>query len=163
MYIQASLYHKINLFWVILWVNLPFCVFSHLYKTYFLHTRRSQQNKYLSSVRIFGGVVASSNTQHVFSTVVKLGEAIELAVGKFNGRLIDSIERCVGVIGVVEEWLEQHATTVKVSRTTQVNLLVLWTHLILDVLRKAGVKDGGVRALTEMLTQEPGDMRMRSV
>lgn len=73
---------------------------------------------YLSSVRIFGGVVASSYTQHVFSTVVKLREAIELAVGEVNGRLIDSIERCVGVIGVVEEWLEQYATAFKVSRTT---------------------------------------------
>lgn len=99
---------------------------------------------YLSSIGIFGGVVVSSHAQHVFSTVVKLREAVELAVGEVDGRLVDSVKRCVGVIGAVEERLEQQTAALEVSCATQVHPLVLRTQLILQVSWQTGVEDGRV-------------------
>lgn len=110
---------------------------------------------YLSSIGIFGGVVVSTHAQHIFSTVVELGEAVELAVGEVDGRLVDSVKRGVGVIGAVEERLEQQTAAVEVSSAAQVHPLVLGTHLILKVSWQAGVEDRRVCALSLMLTQEP--------
>lgn len=112
---------------------------------------------HLSSVGIFGGVVVSSHAQYIFSTVIELREAVELAVGEVDGRLVDSIQWCVGVVGAVEEWLEQQMAAVEVSSASQVNSLVLRTHLILEVSWQTGFEDGRVCALSLMLTQQPRD------
>ncbi len=117
----------------------------------------SKMSVHLSSFGIFGGVVVSSDAQHIFSTVVELREAVELAVGEVDGRLVDSVQRCVGVVGAVEERLEQQTAAVEVSSASQVNSLVLRTHLILAVSWQTGVEDGRVCALSLMLTQQPRD------
>lgn len=112
---------------------------------------------HLSSVGIFGGVVVSSHAQHIFSTVVELREAVELAVGEVDGWLVDSVQRGVGVVGAVEERLEQQTAAVEVSSASQVNSLVLRTHLVLEVSWQTGVKNGRVCALSLMLNQQPRD------
>lgn len=112
---------------------------------------------HLSSVGIFGGVVVSSHAQHIFGTVVELREAVELAVGEVDGWLVDSVQRGVGVVGAVEERLEQQTAAIEVSSATQVHPLLLRTHIILEVGWQAGVEDGRVCTLSLMLTQQPRD------
>lgn len=75
---------------------------------------------YLCSIDIFGGVVISAHTQHILCAVVKLREAIELAVGEVDRGLVDAIQRGVGLVGAVEEGLKLQAALLEISTPTQV-------------------------------------------
>lgn len=78
---------------------------------------------YLGSPGIFGSVIVPAHTQHVLCAVVELREAVELTVAVINVWLVDTIERGLGLIGTVEERLENLSTLVKVSCASQIELL----------------------------------------
>lgn len=88
---------------------------------------------YLSCLGIFRSVIIPAHAQHILRAVVELREAVELTVAVVNGRLVDTTEGGSGLIGAVEEWLENLATLVKVSCAPQIELLRRWTNLILQV------------------------------
>lgn len=61
---------------------------------------------HLGCLGVFGGTVVSTHAQHVLCTVVELREAIKLAVVVVDHWLIDATDGGLGVIGAVEERLE---------------------------------------------------------
>lgn len=73
----------------------------------------------LCSPGVLGGVVGATNAQHVLGAVVELREAIELTPVVVDGRLVHPAEGGQGVIGAVEEGLEDQPTPVKVSGASQ--------------------------------------------
>lgn len=88
---------------------------------------------YLGSSGIFGSVIIPAHAEHILRAVVELREAIELAIVVVNGRLVDTTERGLGVIGAIEERLENLPTLVKVSCASQMEPLRRWADLILQV------------------------------
>ncbi len=88
---------------------------------------------YLGSPGILGSVIIPAHAQHVLRAVVELREAVELAVAVVNGWLVDTAEGGLGLVGAVEERLENLSTLVKVSCASQMELLCRWTDLILQV------------------------------
>lgn len=88
---------------------------------------------YLGSLGIFGSVIVPSHAEHILRAVVELREAVELTIVVVNGRLVDATEGGLGVIGAVEERLDNQPTLVKVSCTSQMEPLRRWTNLILQV------------------------------
>ncbi|TNN74295.1 hypothetical protein EYF80_015538 [Liparis tanakae] len=95
--------------------------------------------------------------------VVELGEAVELTVGVVDGRLVDAAEGRQGLVGAVEERLQDLSTLVKVSGASHMQLLRRWTDFILQVCGKTRVQEGRLRGLTHTLTQQPGDISNESV
>lgn len=88
---------------------------------------------YLGSPGVLGSVVIPAHAQHVLRAVVELREAVELTVAVVDGWLVDTTEGGLGLVGAVEERLENLSTLVKVSGASQVELLCRRTNLILEV------------------------------
>lgn len=61
---------------------------------------------YLCCLGVFGGIIIPTHAQHILCTVVELREAIKLAVVVAYHWLIDAAEGGLGVVGAVEERLE---------------------------------------------------------
>lgn len=90
---------------------------------------------YRGSLGVFGSVIIPSNAQHVLRAVVELREAVELAVGVIDGRLVDSAEGSEGLVGAVEERLQDLSALGKGSGASQMQLLRRWTNFIQQVRR----------------------------
>lgn len=88
---------------------------------------------YLGSPGIFGSVIVPAHAQHILRAVVELRKAVKLTVAVVNGWLVDTTQGGLGLIGAVEERLENLSTLVKVSCASQMELLCGWTNLILQV------------------------------
>lgn len=88
---------------------------------------------YLGSPGILWSVIIPAHAQHILRAVVELREAVELTVAVVNGRLVDATEGGLGLVGAVEERLQNLPTQVKVPGASQVELLRRWTDLILQV------------------------------
>lgn len=88
---------------------------------------------YLGCLGIFGSIIIPAHAQYILCAVVELREAIELTIVVVDGGLVHTTEGGVGLIGVVEEWLENLPTLLKVSCASQIEPLGRWTNLILQV------------------------------
>jgi len=118
---------------------------------------------YLGSVGILGSVVVPSHAQHILRAVVELREAVELTVGVVDGGLVDAAEGAQGLVGAVEERLQNLSALVKVSRASQMQLLRRWTDFIPQVCGKTRVQEGRLCGLAHTLTQQPGEISHKSV
>lgn len=107
---------------------------------------------YLGSSGIFGSIIIPAYPEHILRAVVELGEAVELTIDVVNGGLVDTTEGGLGLIGAVEEGLENLPTLVKVSCASQVETLCRRTNLILQVCGETRVQEGRLSGLTNMLT-----------
>lgn len=108
----------------------------------------------LGSVGILGSVVVPSHAQHILRAVVELREAVELTVGVVDGGLVDAAEGAQGLVGAVEERLQNLSALVKVSRASQMQLLRRWTDFIPQVCGKTRVQEGRLCGLAHTLTQQ---------
>lgn len=104
----------------------------------------------LCSAGVLGSVVGAADAQHILCAVVELREAIELAPVVVDGRLVHPAEGGPGVIGAVQEGLQNLPTPVKVSGASQVE--PRRTHFILKVCGQTRVQQRSLRRLTNMLT-----------
>lgn len=74
---------------------------------------------YLRSLGILSRIVIPANAQHILGAVVEFREAIELTTVIIDCRLVHATEGGLGLIGAVEEWLENLSALVEVSRASQ--------------------------------------------
>lgn len=107
---------------------------------------------HLGSPGILGGVVIPAHAQHILRAVVELREAVELTVVVVDGWLVDTVEGRLGLVGAVEERLENLSALVKVPRASQMELLRGRTNLILQVCGQTRIQEGGLCCLANMLT-----------
>lgn len=109
---------------------------------------------YLGGSGIFRSIIIPAHTQHVLHAVVELWKAIKLAVAVVNRWLVDAAQGRLGVIGSVEERLENPSALVEVSRPPKVEPLRRRSDLIQQVGGETRVQQGRLGCFANMLTQE---------
>lgn len=104
---------------------------------------------YLRSLGVLSRIVIPANAQHILGAVVEFREAIELAPVVVDGRLVHTTEGGLGLVGAVEEGLENLSALIEVSRASQVK--PGRANFILKVCGQTRVQHRSIRCLTDML------------
>lgn len=86
---------------------------------------------HLCSSGVLCGIVVTTHAKHILSAIIELREAVELAVLEVDGWLVDAIEGGVGLVGAVQEWLQEQAARIEVSSSAYVDPLAHRTYFVL--------------------------------